>query len=53
MSSQEDWVLRPILKGLCSYESIYSGALSLLDFVKMNEALDVEAENIRRAQAND
>lgn len=49
MASNEDWLLRPVLRGLCRYESLVDGRLSLLDFAKMNEALDVEGENQRLA----
>lgn len=45
MADKEDWLLRPVLKGLCKYESLRDGTLSLLDVSIMNEALDVEAEN--------
>lgn len=48
MASGEDWLLRPVLRGLCKYESLLSGELTLFDFAKMNEALDVENENERR-----
>lgn len=49
MSGEEDWLLRPVLRGLCRYESLRDGSLNLLDVAKMNEALDVEAENRRIA----
>ena len=48
MTSGEDWLLRPILRGLCKYESLKDGSLDLLDISKLNEALDVESENQRR-----
>ncbi len=48
MSGGEDWLMRPVLRGLCSYESLKNGALSLYDIALINEALDVEAENQRR-----
>jgi hypothetical protein len=48
MASGEDWLLRPVLRGLCRYESLTNGELRLFDIAKMNEALDVEAENQRR-----
>lgn len=47
MASGEDQLFRPVLRGLCRYESLKDGTLSLLDVVKLNEALDVEAENQR------
>ena len=45
MLEQEDWLLRPVLRGLCKYESLIDGTLSLVDVALLNEALDVEAEN--------
>ena len=50
MSDEDDWLFRPILRGLCRYESLIEGKLSLFDFAKMNEAMDVEAENERRVK---
>ena len=48
MASEEDWLLRPVLRGLCRYESLKDGSLNLADFAKMNEAIAVELENQRR-----
>lgn len=48
MLEGEDWLLRPVLRGLCKYESLKDGTLSLLDVAIMNEALDVQDENERR-----
>jgi len=48
MSNGEDWIMRPILRGLCKYESLHDTSLDLTDFARMNEALDVEQENERR-----
>jgi hypothetical protein len=48
MTSKYDWLLRPVLEGLCKYESLLDGTLDLLDIARMNEALDVRAENERR-----
>jgi hypothetical protein len=45
MQDGEDWLLRPVIEGLCQYESIVNGALSLEDVAVMNEALDVKFEN--------
>ena len=44
-----DWLLRPVLRGLCHYESLLDGTLDLVDIAVMNDMLDVEAENNRRA----
>lgn len=50
MGNGEDWLMRPILRGLCSYESLKNGVLDLADFALMNQAIDVELENTRRLQ---
>ena len=50
MEGNEDWLLRPVLRGLCKYESLIDGTLSLEDIALLNEALDVEAENEYRAR---
>ena len=38
-------MLRPVLEGLCQYESLINCTLSLYDIAVMNDALDVKAEN--------
>lgn len=50
MNCGEDWLMRPVLAGLCKYESLSDGTLGLYDFVLMNEALDVQQENYRRME---
>lgn len=45
MTDGEDWVLRPVLRQMCKYESLTDGTLSLDDVARMNEALDVQTEN--------
>lgn len=50
MEEGEEWLLRPVLRGLCRYESLKNGELDLSDVALMNEALDVEAENRYRAE---
>lgn len=45
MTSDEDWLFRPVLRGLCKYESLLDGTLRLIDICKLNEALDVESHN--------
>lgn len=40
--------MRPVLEGLCKYESLKDGTLDLEDIAKMNDALDVKAENEKR-----
>ena len=51
MEGQEDWLLRPVLRGLCTYESLRNGVLGLEDIALMNEALEVEAENAYRLES--
>lgn len=40
--------MRPVLNGMCRYESLINGTLTLWDLAEMNDALDVQAENDRR-----
>lgn len=44
----EDWLLRPVLRGLCRYESLKDGTLDLADIALMNDACNVQDENERR-----
>ena len=48
MPRGEDWLLRPVVKGMCRYESLKDGTLDLADIALMNDVLDVQAENERR-----
>lgn len=48
MGSGEDWLMRPVLRGMCSYESLMSGKLGLVDVARMNDAINVQDENERR-----
>ena len=46
--------MRPIVRGLCKYESILDGSpLDLSDFQRMNDALDAIEENERRLNPPD
>jgi hypothetical protein len=40
--------MRPVLEGMCLYESLLDGRLALVDIARMNDALDVKYENERR-----
>jgi len=40
--------MRPVLAGLCKYESLKDGTLDLEDIMLLNDALDVKNENERR-----
>lgn len=42
--------MRPVLAGLCKYESLKDGTIDLIDLERMNNALDVKEENESRAR---
>lgn len=42
--------MRPVVRGLCQYESLINGELDLNDVALMNDALAVLDENERRMQ---
>lgn len=46
----QDWLMRPVLAGLCKFESLKDCTLSLEDIELMNNALDVKEENESRAR---
>ena len=47
MGNGEDWLFRPILRGLCDYNALNS--LTIYDFAIMNQALDVLDANEKKA----
>lgn len=47
MADGEDYLMRPVIEGACSYESLKDGTLDLEDVARMNAALDVKATNER------
>lgn len=49
MEEEEDFLMRPVLEGMCQYESLLSGAVDLEGVARMNAALDVKYENQRIA----
>lgn len=51
MATGEDWLFRPVLRGLCKFESLVDGTLSLEDVADLNDALDTSDENERRYRA--
>lgn len=53
MTDDEEWLMRPVLRGLVDYRAIHDASISMEDFARMNEALDVEAENRRRVELGD
>ena len=50
MTTGEDWLLRPVFRGMCQLESILNGTLSLEDVAMANEYIDVYEENTQRLQ---
>ena len=48
MSDGEGWLLRPVARQMCRYESLKDGTLDLFDIARMNEMLDVDDENRAR-----
>lgn len=50
MPNDEDWLLTPVLEGMCKYESLKDCSLDLVDIATMNDALEVKYENQRRRQ---
>ncbi len=50
MTGGEDWIMRPVLEGLCKFESLRDGTLTLMDIAYMNEAIDVRNENSMRTE---
>lgn len=48
MAEGDDWLMRPVLRGMCKYESLKNGSLDLVDVARMNEAIDVDEENRAR-----
>lgn len=45
-----DWVLTPVRRGMCRYESLKDGTLDLADIARMNDALAVASDNEFLAQ---
>ena len=46
MPEGEDWLLRPVLENLCSYENLKNGVLDIADVSRLNDAIDVRNYNI-------
>ena len=45
MPDGTDFVMRPVMAGLCRYESLNDGTLTLCDIAALNDALDVRDDN--------
>lgn len=48
MGDGEDWLARPVMRGMCKYESLKDCTLDLADIAIMNDAIDVDDENRAR-----
>lgn len=46
-----DWLMKPVLRGLCGYEGLVDGTLGVEDVARMNDALSTYDENMRRIRA--
>lgn len=47
-----DFIMRPVVRGMCQYESLLNGRLRLVDLARMNDALNVSDENEARLDPN-
>lgn len=45
-----DYLMRPVLRGMCRFEALKDGTLTLADIALCNDALDVMDENQYRAR---
>lgn len=50
MAGGEDWLFRPVLRGLIRGESLIDHSVDLEFIALLNEAIDVEQENQQRAR---
>jgi len=48
MPDGEDWLMAPVLSGMCHYESLLDGRLSMVDIARMNDALATKNINQMR-----
>ncbi len=48
MPDGEDWLMAPVVDGLCRYESLLDGTLDMVDIQRMHNAMAVRAVNQRR-----
>jgi len=50
MAESEDWLFRPVIRGMLKAESLIDGSVDLEFIALLNEAIDVEQENQYRAR---
>lgn len=48
MQGEEDWLFRPVLRGMFSADRLLDGSIDLEFIALCNEAIDVEIENAAR-----
>lgn len=48
MIEEEDWLFRPVLRGLIKAESLKDKSIDLAYIALLNEVIDVEVENTAR-----
>jgi hypothetical protein len=48
MPDGTDWLMRPVLRGLCRYGELLDGTLDLHDIARLHDAMSVQDENERR-----
>jgi hypothetical protein len=53
MKDGEEWLMRPVSRQMCKYESLLDGTVDMEAIARMNAALDVEAENEARIREAD
>lgn len=50
MIEQEDWLFRPIMRGMLQADRLIDGSVDLEFISLLNEAISVEQENNRRVE---
>ena len=45
LGDEIDFIMKPVLRGLCKYESMIDGTLSIYDVSLLNATIDVYDEN--------
>ena len=45
LPENEDWLLVPVVRGMCRYESLGDGTLDRADIALMHDMLAVQADN--------
>jgi hypothetical protein len=48
MMEKEDWLFRPVLRGMLRAESLMDGSVDISYIALLNEAIEVEQENTLR-----